>query len=124
MREAIKASCHDFNLRKVFQTCFKSVPLLTSAVFDERVTSLDVKRFFTLNGRIMECMRIERSLFRVASQRGREGEKEMSYEGFARLFTNRGRSLVLQYPKTAIERKDQRRVERSICQETLKKSIN
>ena len=61
------------------------MPLLKR--YDEKVTSLEVKRFFTMNGRVMECERIERSLFRIAAHKGSEGEKEMDYEGFARLFT-------------------------------------
>jgi hypothetical protein len=51
------------------------------------MTSHEVKRFFTINGRVMELERIERSLFRMASQKGSNGEKEITFEGFTRLFT-------------------------------------
>jgi hypothetical protein len=51
------------------------------------MTSHEVKRFFTMNGRVMEVERIERSLFRTAAQKGSDGEKEISFEGFTRLFT-------------------------------------
>ena len=74
------------------------MPLLQK--YDEKMTSHEVKRFFTMNGRVMETERIERSLFRIAAQNGAEGEKEMSYEGFMRLFTQRGKSLVVQYPQS------------------------
>ena len=77
----------------MYQTCFKSVPLLQR--YDEKMTSHEVKRFFTMNGRVMEVERIERSLFRIAAQKGSEGEKEISYEGFSRLFTQRGKSLIV-----------------------------
>jgi hypothetical protein len=43
----------------------------------------------------MEIERIERSLFRIAAQKGSQGEKELSFEGFTRLFTQRGKSLVV-----------------------------
>jgi len=59
------------------------------------MTAHDVKRFFTLNGRVMEIERIERSLFRIAAQKGSDGEKQLSFEGFTRLFTQRGKSLVV-----------------------------
>ncbi len=59
------------------------------------MTAHEVKRFFTLNGRVMEIERIERSLFRIAAQKGSQGEKELSFEGFTRLFTQRGKSLVV-----------------------------
>ncbi len=59
------------------------------------MTAHDVKRFFTLNGRVMEIERIERSLFRIAAQKGSQGEKELSFEGFTRLFIQRGKSLVV-----------------------------
>jgi hypothetical protein len=77
----------------LYQACFKSVPLLER--YDEKMTAHEVKRFFTMNGRVMEVERIERSLFRIAAQKGSEGEKDISFEGFTKLFTQRGKSLIV-----------------------------
>jgi hypothetical protein len=48
-----------------------------------------------MNGRVMEVERIERSLFRTAAQKGSDGEKEITFEGFTRLFTQRGKTLIV-----------------------------
>jgi hypothetical protein len=62
IRRQIKSNCREFNVRRLFSVCFSDSE-------SERVTSTEIKRFFTVNGRMMERERIERSLIRTAEGR-------------------------------------------------------
>ena len=66
----------------------------------EKVRVGEVKRVFTMNGRLVEEDRIRRGLF---GQWTRDAE-EMSYEEFTRLFTANGKTTIVCYPRTQVLR--------------------
>lgn len=54
----IKEGRNDFNIRKTFQVLISANSEETLAAGDRVATYLDFKRFFTVNGRLMQSHRI------------------------------------------------------------------
>ena len=74
----------------------------TLAAGDRVATCQDFKRFFTVNGRLMQSHRISQGLISPFSKS--LSREQLTYQEFASLFTQRRKTTVLAQPKTLVNK--------------------